>query len=76
MNKTRNDNMTAFLKNITSALRSGGWLMIGTGLMLTIADYMDKLPVMAKAYANGAMAVGAGFVAFGLLASYFMRDKR
>lgn len=76
MNKIRNDNLTVFFKNITSALRSGGWLMIGTGLMLTLADYMDKLPVMAKAYANGAMVVGACFVAFGLLGSYFMRDKR
>lgn len=75
MNKARNDNVVVFLKNITSAIRTGGWLMIGTGLTFTLADYMTKLPELAKAYGNGAMMVGGAFVAFGLLSSYFLRNK-
>lgn len=76
MNKARNENMIVFFKNITSALRTGGWLMVGTGLTFLLADYITKLPAPARAYGNGAVVVGGCFVAFGLLGSYFLREKQ
>jgi hypothetical protein len=68
MNKT-------FLKNISTAFRSAGWLMIGTGLMIWIFNRMSTLADSFSQYATGSLIVGGCFVLIDFLMSYLLSKK-
>ncbi len=67
----------AFLKSITSAFRSAGWLMIGTGLIITVLS-MTNIGVtpIFKQWGYGSLVVGACFAMLDHIASYLLRDKK
>jgi hypothetical protein len=64
-----------FFKNITSAFHSAGWLMIGTGLIITVLNMTSiGITSIVKQWGYGSLVVGACFVVIDLIASYLLRD--
>jgi hypothetical protein len=64
-----------FYKNITSALRSAGWLMIGTALMIAVGSLTIGLSPEVKLWGYGSVFVGASFVVLDVIISYLLLDK-
>lgn len=64
-----------FLKNVTSALRSAGWLMIGTALMIAVGSLTIGVSPEVTRWGYGSVVVGGCFVLIDLVISYLIRDK-
>ena len=64
-----------FLKNITTAFRSAGWLMIGTALMIAVGSLTIGLSPEVTRWGYGSVVVGACFVMIDVIISYLARDK-
>jgi hypothetical protein len=65
-----------FIKNITLSLRSAGWLMIGTGLMIWVFDRMSTFAESFSQYAMFSSIVGGCFVLIDILISYLLSKKK
>jgi hypothetical protein len=65
----------AFLKNITTAFRSAGWLMIGTALMIAVGSMTIGVTPEVTRWGYGSFVVGGCFVVIDMIISYLMRDK-
>jgi hypothetical protein len=64
-----------FFKNITSAFRSAGWLMVGTALIILVGSLTIGLSPEVKQWGYGSVVVGASFVVLDVIISYLLRDK-
>lgn len=65
-----------FLRNITTAFRSAGWLMLGTALMLAVVSLTSiGVSYEVKQWGYGSVIVGGIFVVLDVIISYLMRDK-
>lgn len=62
----------SFIKNIASALRSAGVLMVGTGLMIWVLNKSSTLAESLTQYATLSIIVGGCFVMMGMLVMYVL----
>jgi hypothetical protein len=64
-----------FLKNITTAFRSAGWLMIGTALMIAVGSMTMGVSPEVTRWGYGSFVVGGCFVLIDVIILYLTRDK-
>jgi hypothetical protein len=64
-----------FFRTITSALRSAGWLMIGTALMIAVGSLTIGVSPEVTRWGYGSVVVGGCFVLIDVVISYLLRDK-
>jgi hypothetical protein len=64
-----------FLKNVTSAFRSAGWLMIGTALMIAVGSLTIGVSPEVTRWGYGSIVVGGCIVLIDVVVSYLLRDK-
>jgi hypothetical protein len=64
-----------FLKNVTSAFRSAGWLMIGTVFMVAVGSMTIGVKPEVIRWGYGSVVVGGCFVLIDVVISYLLRDK-
>jgi hypothetical protein len=65
----------AFLKNITTAFRCAGWLMIGTALMIAVGNLTIGISPEINQWGYGSLLIGGCFVMIDVIVSYLTRDK-
>lgn len=65
----------SFIKNIASALRSAGVLMVGTGLMIYVLNKTSTLGESLTQYATLSIIVGGCFVMIGMRVMYVFTKK-
>jgi ABC-type Mn2+/Zn2+ transport system permease subunit len=66
----------SFIRNIASALRSAGVLMVGTGLMIWVLNKSSTLAESLTQYATLSIIVGGCFVMIGMLVMYVLTNKK
>jgi hypothetical protein len=64
-----------FLKNVTRAFRSAGWLMIGTALMIAVGSLTIGVSPEVTRWGYGSIVVGGCIVLIDVVVSYLLRDK-
>lgn len=64
-----------FLRNITTAFRSAGWLMVGTALMIWVGSITIGVSAWVTRWGFGAVAIGVCFLVSDVIISYLARDK-